>query len=149
MDLPLNAFTFHFVHANVFHLCGNLVALSVIFIRHPSLPHPVASLLVAYWCCSMFWFLTTNVGGFSSIIFFLWGLRFPLDYKNLANRPGTRKRYVFGITLTFIASALIPSLTFALHFLPFVAGVLGYFLYRVVGNYVGDMEYLENENQRF
>lgn len=123
-DLPHTGWLFHFSHANVFHLTGNMIAISAIFKRvdHRLLP-------VAYLVSTLMWFIVgKDIIGFSSIIYFMWGTRVIREFQtiiaigDLSKKPALT--YAAGIGIIFLLSALIPSLTFSLHFFPFMAGVI-------------------------
>lgn len=123
-DLPHTGWLFHFSHANVFHLCANMIAISAIFkaVDHRLLP-------LAYLVTTVMWFISAdNIIGFSSIIYFMWGTRVIRDFRIIhavgdkAMKPGMT--YALGIGATFLISAIFPSITFSLHFFPFVAGVI-------------------------
>lgn len=124
VDLPLNMWTFHFIHANIFHLCGNMIVIFSIFkgVDYRYLP-------VAFLLSSLEWnLIDMNVVGFSAIIFFMWGTRIISDFKQIMMMKGSAKRgiyvYMGSISLTFIISAIIPNVSFSLHFFPFVGGFI-------------------------
>lgn len=123
-NLPHTGWLFHFSHANVFHLCANMIAISVIFkaVDHRLLP-------LAYLATTAIWYISGGeVIGFSSIVFFMWGSRVIHDFQIIhavgdpAKRPALT--YASGICITLMIPLFIPSITFSLHFFPFVAGVI-------------------------
>ena len=73
---------------------------------------------IAVIVTSIVWLLTGDVVGFSGIIFFMLGSRFPYDLHNTSDPI----KYIGWIIIPFIVSALIPQLSFTLHFIPFVIG---------------------------
>lgn len=124
LDLPLNMWTFHFSHANVFHLCGNLIAISAILkgTDYRYLP-------LAFLTSSLEWTMTDgNDVGFSAIIYFMWGARIIRDFITISAMGERAKMqaytYAGGILLVFILSSIIPNVSFSLHFFPFVSGVV-------------------------
>ncbi len=123
-DLPHTGWLFHFSHANVFHLCANMIAISAIFkaVDHRLLP-------LAYLVTTVMWFISAdNIIGFSSIIYFMWGTRMISDFQ-IIHAVGDKSKkqalsYAIGISTTMLLSAIVPSVAFSLHFFPFVAGVI-------------------------
>lgn len=145
IDIHINMFTFHFAHANIFHLIGNMIAVSAIFVGMD-----YRYLLPAYVISSLLWLFTGGeVIGFSSIIYFMWGARVIQDFKYIFSIPEKAKRtattYAIGISTTFILSAIIPSVSFSLHFFPFVAGVLTSATIMLIDMFKRDIKY---ENSR-
>ena len=139
VDLPLNGWTFHLSHANVFHLCANMIAVSAIF---KSVDYRL--LIIAYLTTTVMWYMQdADIVGFSAIIFFMWGTRVINDFKILLNYPNSInmdvKQYGLGILATFILSAVIPSLAFSLHFFPFITGVLVSLLIILFRNFKKDI----------
>lgn len=123
-DLPHDEWLFHFSHANVFHLVSNIIFISAIFKEtdHRLLP-------LAYIVTSLMWFIAgSNIIGFSSIIYFMWGTRIIHDFQVINTFGDKAKKqgliYAIGIGGTFVISAIVPSITFYLHFFPFMAGVI-------------------------
>lgn len=113
IPLESNMLTFHFKHANIFHLVVNMIALTTVMYRCKTYMLPLAFLFT-----SLIWLFATNVIGFSGIIFFMWGTRFPYDIHN-STEP---VKYIGMTTIPFLTSFLIPSLSFTLHFFPFLIG---------------------------
>ena len=139
VDIPLNGWTYHFSHANVFHLCANMIAVSAIF---RSVDYRL--LIIAYLTTTVMWYMQgEHIVGFSAIIFFMWGTRVISDFKILLCYPNSInmdvKQYGLGILATFILSAVIPSLTFSLHFFPFITGVLVSLLMILFKNFKKDI----------
>lgn len=139
VDLPLNGWTYHFSHANVFHLCANMIAVSAIF---KSVDYRL--LIIAYLTTTVMWYMQgEHIVGFSAIIFFMWGTRVVSDFKILLSYPNSInmdvKQYGLGILATFILSAVIPSLAFSLHFFPFITGVLVSLLIILFRNFKKDI----------
>lgn len=115
IKLPVNAFSFHFIHANVFHLIGNLLALSI-------LGKSWFRIVLGYAVTSVLYLFTTNqIIGFSAIIYFVWGTymwgvfnsTFKIKIKNF-----------IVILFVMMASYFIPQISFYMHFAPFTAGLL-------------------------
>ncbi len=139
VNLPYNGWSFHFSHANVFHLCANLISISVIFkdVNHKLLP-------LAYIVSSVMWLIAgSNVIGFSSIIYFMWGTRIIRDF-HVINTFGDKAKkqgliYAIGISVTFVISAIVPSITFSLHFFPFAAGVITSATFMLIQMFKKDM----------
>ena len=101
-------------------------------------------LIIAYLTTTVMWFMQgADIVGFSAIIFFMWGTRVISDFKILLSYPNSInmdvKQYGLGILATFILSAVIPSLTFSLHFFPFITGVLVSLLIILFKNFKKDI----------
>lgn len=107
--------SFHYRHANVFHLIMNMIALTTVMYRCKTY-----MLSLAFFFTSMVWLTTTGVVGFSGVIFFMWGTRFPYDIHN-SQEP---HKYIGMVSIPLLLSALIPQLSFKLHFFPFVIGAI-------------------------
>lgn len=115
VELPVNAMTFHLIHANIFHLIGNLIALAVVG--------------KAWWRIILGYIITTilflcannDVVGFSAIIYFVWA-----TYMwNIFKAPFDIKIKNFSIVLfVMVASYFTPQLSFFMHFAPFILGLL-------------------------
>lgn len=138
-ELPHTGWLFHFSHANVFHLCANMIAISAIFkaVDYRLLP-------LAYLATTIIWFIIGDpVIGFSSIIYFMWGTRIIRDFQIISAISDPAKRrtlnYVVGISATFIISAVVPSVSFSLHFFPFMAGVITSAMIMLIDMYKRDM----------
>lgn len=143
IDLPINMFTFHFSHANIFHLLGNMISISVLFVGTD-----YRYLLPAYIVSSLLWPLAgVEVIGFSSIIFFMWGTRIINDFKTIFSMPEKAKKtsitYASGIIVTLILSAVIPNISFILHFLPFIAGIVTSAAFLLINSYKNDIKIYE------
>lgn len=124
LDLPVNMWTFHFSHANVFHLCGNLIAISAILkgTDYRYLP-------LAFLTSSLEWTMTDgNAVGFSAIVYYMWGTRIIRDFITISAMGERAKMqasmYAGGIVFVFLLSAIVPNVSFSLHFFPFVSGVV-------------------------
>lgn len=138
-DLPHTGWLFHFSHANVFHLIGNMIAISTIFkgVDHRFLP-------LAYLVTTLMWFIAgKDIIGFSAISFFMWGTRMISDFQ-IIHAVGDKSKkqalsYAIGISATMLLSAIIPSVTFSLHFFPFMAGVLTSAMFMLYRSYKRDM----------
>ena len=111
--MDINMFTFHFHHANIFHLIVNVMALISVLHKCKLYMLPLAFILT-----SIIWEASWNVIGFSGIIFFMWGSRFFYDLHNTSDKW----RHIALASIPFLVSAVIPSLSFELHFWPFVVG---------------------------
>lgn len=116
-DMEVNMWTFHFIHDNIFHLCGNLLALSFFDRRFDWKLFPAA-----YLTGSLVWVLTQIAVGASAIIFFMWGTTLFGDLRRLNNKNKTI--YLISITATLSVSLFIPDVSFTLHFIPFVVGFI-------------------------
>ncbi len=120
VDLDVNIWTFHFSHASVFHLCANMIGISSIFkgVNFKLLP-------LAYVITSLVWlFAGDGAIGFSAIIYFMWGTRFLNDMIILKDKKKTRNIYLAGLLITFVVSAALPNVSFILHFIPFIIGIM-------------------------
>ena len=113
IPMDINAFTFHFRHANIFHLFVNAMALTSVLYRCKLYMLPLA-----FIATSLIWQASWNVIGFSGIIFFMWGSRFFYDLHNTSDKW----RHIALSSIPFLVSAVIPKLSFDLHFWPFIVG---------------------------
>lgn len=113
IPMDINAFTFHFKHANIFHLFVNAMALTSVLYRCKLYTLPIAFILT-----SVIWQASWNVIGFSGIIFFMWGTRFFYDIHNTPNKW----RHIALSSIPFVVSAIIPRLSIELHLYPFLIG---------------------------
>lgn len=135
VPLPLNMWTFHFIHANVFHLLVNMIAITSIF-KHPR----AIELITAYLLGSILWSLTYgNIVGFSAIIFYMWGARFPSIVKGVQEKKVLRK-YLAALVITFIIPLFINNVSFSLHFLPFMVAAISMFTRQLYRQYASDIK---------
>ncbi|MDD4713175.1 MAG: hypothetical protein PHP34_07590 [Bacteroidales bacterium] len=145
VDLNVNMWTFHFSHGNVYHLCANMIAISSIF-KGTNLK----LLPLAYVITSIVWFFAGNGAiGFSAIIFFMWGTRFLNDMIILRDKDKTRNIYLLGIAITFIVSAILPNVSFSLHFIPFIIGVITGSAMYLFNQYKTDTKFLKKKHEAF
>lgn len=113
IDVFATAFTFHFVHANIFHLITNLLAVSVIV-------KSWKRLLLAYVVTTALYIAHGPVIGFSAIIFFLWGSYMVGHFINGKNRLNTVAAILFSMTCSYF----VPNVSFEMHLYPFIWGVV-------------------------
>ncbi len=138
VDIGTNAFTFLFVHANVFHLCGNMIAITVINDNNFSAKRNAIMFISGYVACVLSYLaFGNNVVGFSSMIFYLWGFRFIYDCISLTSKSVFK--YFAGLCFTFAVSLVVPSIAFWMHFIPFIAGSITGSVFFVVDAYKKDM----------
>lgn len=134
VDLPVNAWTFHFTHVNVFHLCTNMIALSVFspYIKK------WFTIILAYIISSLSWYIDQNAVGFSGIIFFFWGSIIIENFHTINNRK-RKIIYAAGILIAFVPSLFMTSLSTSLHLIPFLSGILYSFIVSRIENYKNDL----------
>lgn len=126
--------SFHFMHANVFHLIANMIAAKAV-VRH-------ADRLVAGWMVSsvLVSFASSQIVGFSAVLFFILGSHFVGQMRF----SSSRMVLLANVIMIFFFSFLIPNMTFYMHFAPFVAGALFTFsrdLYRSVRRDLNDASF--------
>ena len=108
------AFTFHFAHANMFHLFANLLAASIVVLSP-------WRLVVAYLVVSVLYLIhSTGAIGFSGIIYFLWGTYLINEFIY----GGHSQRLIFAISIVLATSFFIPNLSFYLHASSLALGVV-------------------------
>lgn len=106
-----------FFHANVWHLCGNMLAL---WLLHKPL-HLVEGLFIGFFCS---WLPSVGVGmtvGFSGVLFGIVGVKWGLwcrgqlvAYKKMAMRMGP----------LLLLGVLLPGVNWCLHLYCFLAGLI-------------------------
>lgn len=112
------ALTYHFFHANIFHLAANVLSIWAIFAKDRR--YAWCSLIVAYVCATISWYCTSSdVVGISNMIFALLGLRTP------SLKDGWwRRRTVIVFLLVTAGMALVPGISAGTHLVSFFLGVL-------------------------
>ena len=143
-NLPLNEWTSHFIHANIFHLLGNMIFVSILNKDIDTSKLTLRSLFVwlfAYLTASVCWGITANAVGFSGILYFIWGYRLPNDL-NIIKEKRTKIKYLSGIVLVMLISLVVPSLSFSMHFFPMLVGALLGKIFQLIDEYKKDMESL-------
>jgi len=141
LNLPLNEWTAHFIHANIFHLLGNMIFITIINKDIDTSKITKRSLFVwlsAYLTASVCWGITANAVGFSGILYFIWGYRLPVDLKNIKLKS-EKIKYLSGILLIMIISLIIPSLSFSMHFFTMLVGALLGKIFQLIDEYKKDM----------
>lgn len=134
VPITMNMFTFHFIHANIFHLLSNIIVLWAVKETTEWWHLPAG-----YAISSVTWQATGgNVVGFSAILYFILGATF-MKYKN-------KLRYLLSISAILIMQLFIPSMSFKLHFFPFASGIVTAFIIHIVKRYRNDINKL-NEYQ--
>lgn len=112
--LPVGAMTFHFIHANIFHLIGNLIALAVV-------GKTWWRIVLGYVITSVLFLCTdSDVVGFSAIIYFVWATYMWNVFK--APKGMIIKNFTV-IIFVMVASYFTPQLSFFMHFAPFALGL--------------------------
>ena len=138
-NIPITAWTFHFTHANVFHLGVNLIALtSILYRRRIGL-----TLILAYISSSISWLIEKNAVGFSGIIFFIWGSRVISDMPRL-DKAGRRK-YRAAVILSLGLSFILPSMSSWVHFIPFVLGINYGIIIHLTTRYKSDLKDIDTK----
>lgn len=118
----LKALTYHFFHANVFHLAANCLSIWFVFMVTPtrSEKRNIRNFLTAALVATFTYFTATRpVVGISNILFAVLGLRTPAFSHPWWRHPGTLT--FFAITLGMLAFPQFSALT---HIVSFLCGVL-------------------------
>ncbi len=147
LNLPLNGWTAHFIHANIFHLLGNMIFVTILNKDIDTSKLTMRSLFVwlfAYLTASVCWGITANAVGFSGILYFIWGYRLPNDL-NIIKEKRTKIKYLSGIVLVMLVSLVVPSLSFSMHFFPMLVGALLAKILQLIDEHKKDMEFLNNK----
>lgn len=117
VDMEVNMWTFHFMHDNIFHLCGNMLVLSSLYKHFDWKLFPLA-----YIVGSLSWLIAQNAIGASAILFFMLG---SISFVNIKGVDRKYKiMYISTITLVLSSPLFIPKLSFTLHLIPFVVGFI-------------------------
>lgn len=118
----------HFFHANIFHLAVNCLSLWTLFRK--DIRYSPAVLVSAYLIGTASWFFTSSdVVGFSNIIFALIGLRTP----SLRHAWWKQPTVILFLAITALM-ALLPRVSAVTHIVSFVLGCIVAGVYRVANN---------------
>lgn len=118
----------HFFHANIFHLAVNCLSLWTLFRK--DIRYSPAELVSVYLIGTASWFFTSSdVVGFSNIIFALIGLRTP----SLRHAWWKQPTVILFLAITALM-ALLPQVSAVTHIVSFVLGCIVAGAYRVVNN---------------
>lgn len=118
----------HFFHANIFHLAVNCLSLWTLFRK--DIRYSPSALVSAYLIGTASWFFTSSdVVGFSNIIFALIGLRTP----SLRHAWWKQPTVILFLAITALM-ALLPQVSAVTHIVSFVLGCIVAGAYRVVNN---------------
>lgn len=135
-DIWLNALTYHFYHANIFHLAANCLSIWYVFMVTPyrSEKDNASHLVTAFLIATLTYFTATRpVIGISNILFAIFGLRTPAFNHKWWRMPGTK--VFFGITLAML---LIPQVSALTHITSFLVGTAVSCFRRYVKNLEND-----------
>lgn len=122
----------HFFHANIFHLAVNCLSLWTLFRK--DIRYSPAALVSAYLIGTASWFFSSSdVVGFSNIIFALIGLRTP----SLRHAWWKQPTVILFFAITALM-ALLPQVSAVTHIVSFVLGCIVAGAYRVANNLIRD-----------
>ena len=117
----LRAVSYHWFHANIFHLAANCLSIWFVFKVTPyrSEKTNVRNFFTAFIIATLTWFTATRpVVGVSNILFATLGLRTPSFRHPWWRHPGTL--IFFAITLLTL---LVPQFSAVTHIISFICGV--------------------------
>lgn len=118
----------HFFHANIFHLAVNCLSVWTLFRK--DMRYGMTQPVLAYLIGTASWFFTSSdVVGFSNVIFALIGLRTPALGHFWWKQPAV----ILFLAITALM-ALLPQVSAVTHIVSFVLGCIVAGAYRVVNN---------------
>lgn len=120
------ALTYHFFHANLFHLATNVLAIWMVFRR--GVRYRKTPLLLAYACAVVSWCLTSHpVVGISNIMFAYLGLKTP-SFRD----PWWRQSTAITFIAVTVGMAFLPNVSAVTHLGAFALGCLSAFIIRIL-----------------